>query len=72
MSRVVLIPLTSNTEKLYPGEAYVTLNGNKSKAMDDQLMAADKARLKSQIGSITQHDLLTIEDAIKLHLSFQN
>lgn len=71
LMRVIVVPLTSNTDKLYPSEVYVTLNGSKSKAMSDQIMAADKARLKSCIGSISQQDLLSIEDVIKLHLGFQ-
>ena len=45
LSRVVVIPLTSNTDRLYPGEALVTIGAQASKAMVDQIMAADKARL---------------------------
>lgn len=40
--RVVVIPLTSNTERLYPGEALVMIYGSPSKVMSDQIMAADK------------------------------
>lgn len=39
-----------------------------SKAMADQIMAADKARLKSQLGVLSKADLLALEDAIKMHL----
>ena len=31
-------------------------------------MAADKARLKNQLGSLAKADLLAVEDAIKVHL----
>jgi len=31
LARVVVIPLTSNVNRLYPGEAVVTINGNKKK-----------------------------------------
>jgi mRNA interferase MazF len=31
-------------------------------------MAADKARLKSQLGSLEKTDMLAVEDAIKVHL----
>lgn len=38
LARVVVVPLTSNTGRQYPGEALVMLSG---KAMaDDQIMAA--------------------------------
>jgi mRNA interferase MazF len=69
LSRVVVVPLTSNTGKLYPGEAVVTAGGQSSKAMSDQIMAADKSRLKSQLGTLSKTDMLAVEDAIKLHLA---
>lgn len=68
LARVVVVPLTSNTDRQYPGEAVVTVNGHNSKAMADQIMAADKSRLKNQIGKLSKTDMLSIEDAIKIHL----
>lgn len=68
LARVVVVPLTSNTGKAYPGEAVVAIEGQASKAMADQIMAADKARLKSQLGSLAKADMLAVEDAIKVHL----
>lgn len=68
LARVVVVPLTSNTGKAYPGEAVVVIAGQASKAMADQIMAADKARLKNQLGSLAKADMLAVEDAIKVHL----
>jgi len=68
LARVVVVPLTSNTGRQYPGEAVVSVNGQSSKAMADQLMAADKARLKSQLGKVHKADMLALEDAIRVHL----
>ena len=68
LARVVVIPLTSNTARQYPGEALVSVDGQSSKAMADQIMAADKARLKSQLGVLGKADLLAVEDAIRVHL----
>jgi mRNA interferase MazF len=68
LARVIVIPLTSNTTRLYPGEALVSVAGIQSKAMADQIMAADKTRLTSQLGSISKTDLLAVEDAIKVQL----
>ena len=68
LTRVVVVPLTSNTDRLYPGEALVTLAGKDGKAMADQIMAADKARLKSQLGTLSKADMLALEGAILLHL----
>ena len=68
LARVVVVPLTSNTGRLYPGETLVTLAGNPGKAMADQIMAADKIRLKNQLGTLTKVDMLAVEDSIRVHL----
>ncbi len=68
LSRVVVVPLTSSTGRQYPGEALLSVNGQNSKAMADQIMAADKARLKSQLGTVSKADMQAIEDAIRVHL----
>ena len=36
--------------------------------MADQIMAAEKTRLKSQMGALTKTDMLAVEDAISVHL----
>jgi len=69
LSRVVVVPLTSNTGRQYPGEALVSVEGQSSKAMADQIMAADKARLKSQVSLLSKADMQALEDAIRVHLS---
>ncbi len=67
LSRVVVVPLTSSTGRQYPGEALLSVNGQNSTAMADQIMAADKARLKSQLGTVSKADMQAIEDAIRVH-----
>ena len=68
LARVVVVPLTSNTGRLYPGEAVISVEGQSSKAMADQIMAADKARLKSQLGTVNKAEMQAVEDAIRVHL----
>ncbi|MBK1642698.1 growth inhibitor PemK [Chromatium okenii] len=68
LARVVVIPLTSQSERCYPGEAVVTVNGQQSKAMADQIMAADKMRLKTRLGELSKPDLQAVEQAILVHL----
>lgn len=69
LARVVVVPITSNTERVYPGEAVVTIGKQKSKAMADQIMAADKARLKGPLATLSKSDLVEVELAIKTHLA---
>ena len=42
--------------------------GQASKAMADQIMAADKARLKGQLGTLDKTDMAALEEAIHVHL----
>ncbi|MEI7996834.1 MAG: type II toxin-antitoxin system PemK/MazF family toxin [Methylococcaceae bacterium] len=66
--RVVVIPLSSNTSRVYPGEALITVDGKPGKAMADQIMAADKIRLKTQICTLSKADMRALEQAILVHL----
>jgi mRNA interferase MazF len=65
LARVVVIPFTSNISRVYPGEAIVTVNGNQNKAMTDQIMSADKSRLKNKIAELSDNDMVSIETAMK-------
>jgi mRNA interferase MazF len=65
LGRVVVVPVTSNTSRVYPGEAVVTVNGTQNKAMSDQIMSADKSRLKNKIGVLSDTDILSFENALK-------
>ena len=68
LARVVVIPLSSITERVYPGEAIVALDGRNSKVMADQIMAADKSRLKTRIGQLARADMQKLEAALGVHL----
>ena len=68
LNRVQVVPLTSNIDALYPGEAYVTLKGRRSKAMADQLTTVSKLRLINKEGLVSMPDMAGIERAIKTQL----
>jgi len=69
LGRVVVVPTTSSTGRVYRSEALVTVGGQQSKAMADQITTTDKARLKSQLGSLSSKEMKAIEEAIKVHLA---
>ena len=71
LQRIMAMPLTSNVARVYPGEAIVSVAGQGSKAMADQIMAADKTRLKSRLGAISRADMVAVEDAISLHFGLR-
>ncbi len=68
LNRVQVVPLTSNVDRLYPSEAYMTLNGRRHKAMADQLTTVSKLRLMNRIGRLSVADMRRIEDAVKVQL----
>jgi mRNA interferase MazF len=71
LNRVIVIPLTSQVAKIYPGEALVTLNGEQRKVMADQVTTASKQRLRTKLGSLDQADITTVENALLLQLGMR-
>ena len=68
LNRVQVIPLTSNTDRLYPSEAVVIFEGKESKAMADQLATVSKERLFRRAGILSKDDMHKVERAIKIQL----
>jgi mRNA interferase MazF len=71
LNRVIVVPLSSQTAKLYPGEAVVTLNGEQSKAKADQIATASKQRLRNKAGSLSAADLAAVEKAVLVQLGIR-
>jgi mRNA interferase MazF len=68
LNRVQVVPLTSNIQRLYPSEAYVTLRGERRKAMADQIATVAKERLMDRMGDLPDSELNAIERAIRTQL----
>ena len=71
LNRIVVIPLTSRTEKVYPGEALQVAGGRQDKAMADQIMSASKQRFQERVDTLSPRDLKAVEEAILLHLGIR-
>lgn len=71
LNRLIVVPLSSRTAKLYPGQAMVTLNGEERKAMADQLTTASKERLRSKLGEISSTDIEAVERVILLQFGIR-
>mgnify|MGYP003394632514 CR=1 FL=1 len=69
LNRLQVVPLTSNTGRLYPSEAVVTVAGQSSKVMADQLTTVAKERLSSRLGVLDRTDLKAVEHAVKIQLN---
>ena len=68
MHRVQVVPVTSNTTKLYVFESRIEVKGAQGKVMADQIMTADKQRLKKRIGKVSPAEMLGLERAMKIQL----
>lgn len=68
LNRVQVVPITSNVSRLYPCEAYVTLQGEQRKAMADQIATVSKRRLLERVGRLTSEDLVGVERAVRVQL----
>jgi mRNA interferase MazF len=68
LNRVQVVPLTSNTDRLYPSEASVVFQERQSKVMADQLATVSKERLFQRAGVLSPEDMHKIEEAIKIQL----
>ena len=68
---VTVVPLTSNTRKLYPFQVFLDRETTgldfDSKAQAEQVRTVSRRRLKGRVGSIVQEDVSLIHRALKLH-----
>ena len=68
LNRVQVVPLTSNLDRLFPSEAYVTVHDDRRKAMADQLATVSKRRLSTLQGRVSVSDMDRVERAIRVQL----
>jgi len=69
LNRVQVVPLTSQTHKLYPSEAYVTVKRKKHKAMADQLATVSKHRLVNYTARISEEEMHEVERALRVQMA---
>lgn len=70
-SRVVVLPLTSHVESLYPGEVLIRVKGRPARALGDQIRSLDKTRLRSRIGTLNAEELLAVDEALLITLGIR-
>lgn len=68
LNRVQIVPLSRSTEKVYPSEALVEVDGAPNKAMADQIMTVSKERLTNLAGQVDREGMLRVADAIRVQL----
>jgi mRNA interferase MazF len=67
-NRLQVVPVSSKTEKVYPCEALVTIQGRAGKAMADQVATVDKKRLDGHMDTLSAEEIRQVERALRLQL----
>jgi mRNA interferase MazF len=67
-ARIVVLPITSNVDSLYPGEAMIDLKGRPGRALGDQIRSIDKRRLKARVSTLTADEMARIDEALAITL----
>jgi len=71
LNRVQVVPLTSKIERLYPSEAYVSIKGERRKAMADQLTTVSKSRLSNRLAKLSTVTMEQVEKVVLVQLGLK-
>lgn len=68
LNRVQVSPLTSKTDRVYPSEVIVMVQGKKAKALADQLTTVSKLRFSNMIDKLSDSDIRAVESVVRRQL----
>ena len=71
LNRLQVVPISSKVDRVFPSEAAVILNGERRKAIADQLTTISKLRLRTQLGTLGAADMAAVERAVLLQLGLR-
>jgi mRNA interferase MazF len=69
---VTVVPVTSNTDKVYPFQVMLSTAGGlpvASKAQAEQVRSVAAQRLLRRIGRVSTRELAELDNALRLHLA---
>lgn len=68
LNRVQVVPISSQVDRLYSAEAYISLSGQRRKAMADQITTVSEHRLLRRLGALGKEDTDAVDQVIRLQL----
>lgn len=68
LDRFQVVPITSNTDRLYPGESQVEINKKSGKAATNQIATVSIKRFGKKACLLTSVELAELNKAIKVQL----
>ncbi len=69
LNRLQVVPVSSQVARLYPAEAFVEVNGERRKAMADQITTVAKQRLLRPLGTLSKDDLEAVARVVCVQLN---
>lgn len=67
---LIVIPLTSDMDKLYSWEVVIQSEGKPRKILTDQIRSVDRKRVREYKGKVSLETLAKIEKALEIVLAF--
>lgn len=71
LKRYQVVPLSTNTGKLYPTEVKISFGKDGSKAMADQITTVSELRFLEKVGTISESEMQLIETIVKMQLDLK-
>ena len=68
---LIVIPITSDLEKLYSWEVVIHSEGKKRKILTDQIRSVDRQRLRDYKGQVSSEVLVKVEKALSIILALR-
>jgi len=68
INRFQVVPISSRVERVYPPEALVVLNGERRKAMADQITTVARQRFLRRLAVITAEDMTAVTRVVGIQL----
>lgn len=71
LDRVQVVPLTSNTDKVYPSECVIVVKKQKGKVMADQIATVDISRIIKKVTQVSSRDMKEIGRVVRMQLGLE-
>lgn len=68
---LIVVPITSDLEKLYSWEVVIHSESKKRKILTDQIRSVDRKRLREYKGQVSMETLIKIEKALNIVLALR-
>ncbi len=72
LKRYQVVPLTSSSKTLYPGETHISFKGKQGKAMVSQVTTVSKLRMLKRLGRLSDTELKNIDRGLSVQLGLRN